>query len=91
MQPLQDETIVILPADKGKAIVIMDRDDYWKKISDMLEDPRTYKKLKHNPTTKIEKCITQSLKVVKKNRWIPDELRLYFTPNSQRHPKSMDS
>ena len=55
----KDETIVMLPADKGNATVIMDKNDYQKKILDMREDP-TYKKLKCNPTTKIEKRITTS-------------------------------
>lgn len=62
----KNETIVIPPADKGSATVIMDKEDYWKKILEMLEDT-TYKKLKRDPTTKIEMCITESLKETEKN------------------------
>ena len=61
--------------------------DYRKKTLDMLKDPTTYKKLKRDPTTKIEKCITQSLKVAEKNGWIPDKLRLYLTPQFSTPPQ----
>jgi hypothetical protein len=30
----EDDSITIIPADKGKAIVVMDNDDYTSKISD---------------------------------------------------------
>ena len=77
---------MILPADKGNATVIMDRDDYQKML-DMLEEPTTYKKLKRDPTTKTEKHITQLLKVTEKNGWIPNELRLYLTPQFSTPPQ----
>ena len=75
----KDKTIEILPTDKGNATVIMDKEDY-QKILGMLEDP-AYKKLKCDPTTKIEKHITQSLKEAEKNGWIPDKLRRHLTPS----------
>lgn len=84
----RDNSIVILPADKGNATVIMDKEEYWNKILGLLEDP-TYRKLKRDPTTKIEKRITQSLKEAEKNGWISKKFRLQLTPSSQHHPKSM--
>ena len=40
-----DHNIVVLPADKGNATVVMDRKDYVEKIEDMLKD-KAYGKLK---------------------------------------------
>ena len=45
----EDTDIVILPADKGNATVVMDRTEYVSKMSLMLED-KTYAKLKKDPT-----------------------------------------
>ena len=45
MKNLQkDDSIIILPADKGKATVILDKVDYDRKITTMLFDNKTYKK-----------------------------------------------
>ena len=47
MKDLQkDDSIIILPADKGKATVILDKVDYDRKITTMLSDNKIYKKLK---------------------------------------------
>ena len=49
-----DENILILPADKGKATVVMNTTDYEYKIEELL-DPSTYKKLTKDPTQTIIK------------------------------------
>ena len=41
--------LLILPTDKGKAAVIMDKDEYMEKIKVMLSDEKVYKKLKKDP------------------------------------------
>ena len=41
-QLTKDEEIVILPADKGRATVVMDHNDYSSKLEAMLEDRDTY-------------------------------------------------
>ena len=38
----QDEDILVLPADKGKATVVMDRADHGAKVGQMLNDENTY-------------------------------------------------
>ena len=45
----KDQSRVILTADKGVAIVIMDREDYQEKAKALLEDQGTYKALKSDP------------------------------------------
>ena len=82
----KDDSIVILPADKGNATVIMDKEEYRSKILGLLEDP-TNRKLKRDPTTKIEKRITQSLKDAEKNGWISNKFRLQLTPQLSTPPQ----
>ena len=53
----RDKDIIILPADKGNATVVMNRSDYTAKMESLLEDP-AYKKLKCNPTTRVETRIS---------------------------------
>ena len=42
--------IVILPADKGKATVILDKEEYMSKVKLTLSDTKTYETLKKDPT-----------------------------------------
>ena len=82
----KDDNIVILPADKGNATVVMDREGYRKKIMEYLDDS-TYRKLKTDPTAKIEKRISQSLKTAEKNGWISDKARQHLTPQFSSLPQ----
>ena len=50
----KDDDIVILPADKRRATVVMDRNDYSAKMLAMLEDPDTYQLMANDPTTSLE-------------------------------------
>ena len=81
-----DDTIVILPADKGNATVVMNRRDYDGKIETMLEDG-TYKRLVKDPTAKIERKIDTTLKQVEKKGEIPRQKRLHLTPHSSAPPQ----
>ena len=45
-----DKTIKILPADKGRAMVIMKATEYDNKIAGLLENDTTYTKLERDPT-----------------------------------------
>ena len=56
-----NKNIVILPADKGNATVIMETDDYKEKIRNLLE-PTTYKKLEKDPTSKFLRQINNVVK-----------------------------
>ena len=38
----KEESILILPADKGKATVLMEVSDYEEKLTEMLSDEKTY-------------------------------------------------
>lgn len=81
----KDESIIILPADKGNTTVVMDKTDYREKMLSLLSDP-AYKKLKRDPTTKVEKRVAEAIKRVGSNG-IPKRLRRNLTPQSSRAPQ----
>ena len=56
-----DEKILVLPADKGKATVVMDKADYDDKIQLMLSDQGTYKPLDKDPTASLEQRMNSRL------------------------------
>ena len=41
-RPKTDKDIVILPADKGRVIVLKDRTDYHDKMNELVNDKQTY-------------------------------------------------
>ena len=45
----EDESVVIVPVDKGRSTVVMDRSEYDQKIRTLLADTKTYKKTKQGP------------------------------------------
>ena len=64
----KDETITILPADKGKSVVVMDNQEYKEKVSTLLLDTKTYSQLtdkRLNPTTRVEKDLNKLLLNIK--------------------------
>ena len=50
----QDNCRVVLKADKGAAMVIMDKEDYTNKAQALLQDINTYKVLKEDPTIQLK-------------------------------------
>ena len=71
----EDHNIVILPADKGNATVVLDRTDYVNKMESLLED-NAYKKVKRNPTSKVETKISTALKECENKGYITSKKRL---------------
>ena len=55
-----DNSIIILPANKGNATVIMDSVDYSNKLADLI-DNGGYCKVKKDPTLKTERKLSQIL------------------------------
>ena len=74
-----DEDIVILPADKGKATVVINREDYTTKMMEISNDGK-YCVLSRDPTLKMEKEIASALKLVCKEGHIYDKLCDQLTP-----------
>jgi len=78
----QDPSIMILPADKGKATLVLNTVDYKTKMDLLLADNNTYLKLNKEPTTKYKTKLINILKEWKNEKCIPDHLywRLYLEP-----------
>ena len=49
----KDKEIVVLPADKGRSTVVLNKVDYDKKVMTLLEDRDTYEVITKDPTSKI--------------------------------------
>ena len=47
--------VFILPADKGRATVVLERTEYDAKMLEMLSDVNTYRKLDRDPTPAMER------------------------------------
>ena len=73
-----DQNILILPADKGNATVIMKTEDYNNKIKELL-DPNTYKKLKRDPTDSI---VRKTNSLVKASSIEPDIQKRIIQPEA---------
>ena len=56
----RDENIIILPADKGNATVVMDKVEYSNKLADLISNGG-YCKVKKNPILKTERKLSQIL------------------------------
>ena len=71
----KDPSVTILPADKGRAVVVMDSSDYQQKIYGLLQDENTYTKIsdqRKNPTSNTEKSLNALLKQIKDQKSIHD-------------------
>ena len=77
--------IVILPADKGRATVILNREDYLEKCMDHINNG-PYQLLKKDATTKIKTKTLKQLKVLKDNEFIDNKL-YYLKPTDSPAPR----
>ena len=57
---------MILPADKGRATVVMDKTEYEEKGNTMLNDVHTYEKRQANPTSSCKRKLIEKLTKLKK-------------------------
>ena len=78
-----DKTIKILPADKGRATVIMKAIDYDAKIAGLLVDDTTYKKLERDPTKVYKSKLVNTMKEWKRTKTITDALYYRIYPTSE--------
>ena len=67
----KDTSLAILPADKGRATVVMDMSQYDSKMVSLLSDESTYKVLKKDPTQSFERKMNGLLLKLKKEQRLP--------------------
>ena len=81
----RDKTIITLPADKGNSTVVMDREDYDKRI-DLVLSEGAYAKIPRDPTKKVEKMIHDNLQKLLRNKEITRDLRQRLEPSHSNVP-----
>ena len=85
----QDSTRVVLTADKGVAMVIMDQQDYNNKAQALLQDTNTYKVLHKDPTPQLKNKLITLLKNIKQTGGLNTKNTNNYTPPVQSHPNFM--
>ena len=61
----EDQSRVVLTADKDEAMVVMDREDYIDKAQLLLTDTNMYKPITKDPTNKLKNKLSQTLRDIK--------------------------
>ena len=76
----RDKTRVILTADKGVSLVVMDKEQYINKAEELLDQP-TYQTIPGDPTTRYKNKLINLLKTIKTEGGMSEALyrRLYPT------------
>ncbi|CAF2144860.1 unnamed protein product [Rotaria magnacalcarata] len=76
----QDKSIYITRPDKGKGVVILDRNEYIKKMHEILNDSSTFKTINHDPTLKKENKLKRILCKMKKRGFLSENELKQVTP-----------
>ena len=82
---------MVFTADKGVAMVIMDKQDYTNKAQALLQDTNTYKVLSKDPNTRLKNKLIQTLKDIKQSGGLSDEKYKKLYPTSSVPPSFMAS
>jgi hypothetical protein len=77
-----NDSLTILPADKGNIAVVLGTSDYNKKITTLLQD-KAYTKLRKDPTESIER---KTVLLLKKSSF-PEEVCQQVRPQGSRPPR----
>ena len=83
----KEDSIVILPADKGSCTVIMDKDEYCRKVESMLSDEKTYLKLKKDPSDGTKRNLIKKLTSLKEQGKITESQYKYLYPTTNSTPR----
>ena len=73
-----DKDIVILPADKGRVTVVMDKTDYHNKMDALVNAKQTYRELKRDPTPALHRKLSSTLLTLKKTNAIDTQRYYHF-------------
>ena len=88
IKTLQKETSVkILGADKGRATVVMDTEEYEEKLANMLNDTNTYVKLDKDPTPKYKKKLVGIITRLEQEGKIRPEDKKFLYPTAEIVPR----
>lgn len=82
----RNKEITILPADKGRATVILDTEKYEEQMRDMLNDTNTYEDLKKYPTEEKKNKLKALLKPLLNDNKIKKQTYNHLLPTANIAP-----
>ena len=82
-----DKDYLVLTADKGVALVVIDKKDYTKKMNQLLEDKNTYRLLKMDPTNKQKNRLINILRRIKSEGRLEESTYKKMYPTGTSSPK----
>lgn len=82
-----DQSIIVLPADKGKGTVILDKETYHDKMMDILRDTNHFVLLTRDPTPKSEGSLVDHLCGLKKKSRMGDVIYRRLFSSDECTPK----
>lgn len=81
-----DQDIIIKPADKGGAVVILNRTDYIKESNKLLQNRDHYRQISQDFTPIYTKQIAETLQQMTKEGLINKDTQMLLTPRQPRTP-----
>ena len=82
-----DKDCMVLTADKGVTLVVMDRSDYTKKAKELLEDTNTYRTIQSDPTNKLKNKLINMLRKMKADTGMQENTYTKMYPTGASSPK----
>ena len=82
----EDESIMVLPADKGHASVLMDTDTYRAKMSTLIENG-PYQLLNKDPTDRLTRKLSEKLLTLKRSGYLPEAVYNKIRPRHKQPPR----
>ena len=80
---MKDDNLAIVPADKGRCVVVLNKSDYDEKCKELLTDNSTYKRVGQNPTSGYRKKVVNLIKNLFENNIINVMLKRKLDPPSE--------
>ena len=88
LKPLKtDKNHMVLTADKGVTLVVLDKVDYIKKAKEVLEDTSTYRVIHTDPTSRLKNNLINTLRKVKAETGMQDNIYKKMYPTGVSPPK----
>ncbi|CAF3407920.1 unnamed protein product [Rotaria sp. Silwood2] len=76
----KDSSILITKPDKGRGVVVLDRNEYISKLETILSDSSKFKLLNQDPTISRENSLTNLLLQIKNEEYLTQEEYKYIKP-----------
>lgn len=78
--------IIIKPADKGGAVVLLTKEGYNLQCLDLLSDQKFYRKLTTDPTKRLQRTVELMVEEAEVNQWVSQHEATFLKSKSPRVP-----